>query len=144
MSSPVVFVTGGALGIGRAICLHFAQLFACVVIADVNESAGKNLESQIRESNQKVIFVKMDVRIKSEVLFAVNEAVRIFGKIDVCVANAGIARIGSVVTMEENEFENVWNVNGKGVFLTVQACAREMIKAKSKGSVVIVASANAV
>src|SRR5206468_6215618 len=63
-----------------------------------------------------------------------------FGALDICVANAGIGRGGTVLTMLEDDWDTLMDVNLKGVFLTVQACAREMVKLNRGGRIIAISS----
>jgi glucose 1-dehydrogenase len=62
------------------------------------------------------------------------------GRLDICVANAGIGRGGSVLTMSEDDWDTQVDVNLKGVFLTVQACGREMVRQDRGGRIITISS----
>lgn len=83
---------------------------------------------------------RTDVR-EAESLQALAEATaRHFGRLDICVANAGILRLGSVLTLSGADWSETLAVNLTGVFLTVQVCAREMVRFGNGGRVIVISS----
>ena len=143
LKDRVVIVTGGCLGIGRSIALKLIEADATVIIADINEKAGKEMEENFKDKN--LLFVKMDVTRKSEVENMVKIVMDKFDKIDALVNNAGINIPGLLVDpngkeeVTEDIFDKIVAVNQKGAFFCAQEVAREMIK-KRKGVILNVAS----
>src|SRR6202171_2139646 len=89
MDKPVVLITGGLTGIGRAIALAFAQEGARVVISGRRDDAGQALVAELRTLGAAAEFVRADVRHEDDVRNLVDKAVERFGRLDVAVNNAG-------------------------------------------------------
>lgn len=140
LSGKTAVVTGAGSGIGRAIALAFARAGADVLSADIAPDAAEATAREVRDLGRKGGACAADVRRKSDVVAMAERASREYGALDVCVANAGIGRIGTVLTMAEDDWDAVVDVNLKGVFLTVQACAREMVKHNHGGRIIAIAS----
>jgi len=144
LADKVALVTGAAQGIGRACAEVFAKEGARVVLADVNEEAGRAAAAALAAAGHEALFVRCDVARKAEVEDAVAAAVRAFGRLDVLVANAGIVHAAEFLDLEEADFDRVLAVNLKGVFLAGQAAARRMVEQASGGAIVNMSSVNAV
>ena len=110
-------VTGGAVGLGRAIAGLFAAEGARVTLADIDAPAGKTAVRDIVESGGEARFVPCDVAGANSVQAMVETALEAFGGIDILVNNAGIHRTGSVVSTDEADWDRVIGVNLKGVYL---------------------------
>jgi NAD(P)-dependent dehydrogenase (short-subunit alcohol dehydrogenase family) len=94
----------------------------------------------ISDLGGRTLAVRSDVREQESVQALVERAAREYGRLDIGVANAGIVRVGSILTMTEDEWSETVAVNQTGVFLTVQACAREMVRAGNGGRVIVISS----
>lgn len=118
IKKKVAVVTGGALGIGRAICLLLAKEAAAVAVTDILEEQGQETIGQIREQGGVAEFWHLDVTNEAEVQRVFSEVRQRFESIDVLVNNAGISGVDKPtheITVEE--WERVMAVNVKGVFL---------------------------
>ncbi|MGC1172561.1 SDR family NAD(P)-dependent oxidoreductase [Polaromonas sp.] len=138
LGGRVCIVTGGAQGIGEACIRRFARENAKVVIADIDDSRGTALASELGG-----LYVHCDVGDKAQVDALVAQTVAAHGRIDVLVNNAGIFRAADFLEVTEADFDAVLRINLKGSFLVGQAVAREMAKA-GKGSIVNMSSVNGV
>ena len=117
LENKVALITGGSRGQGATEARLFAQEGAAVVIADVLEDQGKQLEAEINESGGRALFTRLDVTSEEDWQRAIQETVDAFGKIDVLINNAGIyARVAIVDTTLE-DWNSIMNVNSTGVFL---------------------------
>jgi 3-oxoacyl-[acyl-carrier protein] reductase len=118
----VILVTGGSRGIGAAISLEFARHGYNVVIADIvrDQEAEKTLEA-IKNLGVEAYFVEMDVSKSESVSKGISEALRLAGRIDVLVNNAGITRDTYLERMKDEDWDSVLNVNLKGAFLCSKA-----------------------
>lgn len=132
-------VTGGASGLGRAICTEFARHGADVVVADLQEEPREDgtpthelIES---EFDSEARFVECDVTSVSDLEAAVDEADE-FGGLDVMVNNAGIFRGEDFADVTEAQFQRLMDVNVKGVFFGAQAAAARM----DEGSIINMSS----
>jgi NAD(P)-dependent dehydrogenase (short-subunit alcohol dehydrogenase family) len=128
LQHKVAIVSGGGVGMGRAIATRFAHEGARVVIAEINREHGAATEQAIRAAGGKALFVPTDVVQAASVAAMVEAAVAQFGGVDVLVANAAVQLHGKDARAHELP-EDVWDttfaVNAKGVWL----CARYAIPA---------------
>ena len=137
----VVLVTGGAHGIGRGIAQAFAVAGARVIIADRQGDAAEQTATSIASSTgAELMAVAVDVRNAAAVTAAVAHALDRFDRIDVLVNNAGIYPNTPVLAMDEAEWEAVFAINVKGMFLVSQAVARAMIARGTGGRIVNISS----
>ena len=104
----VVIVTGGALGIGMATAIEFAKEGANVVVADVNEEAGRAVESELNRVGPGGLLVRADVGHMSECSRVVAETVETFGGVDVLFNNVGIQSPDSYRNVEDTP-EEMWD-----------------------------------
>ena len=144
LKDQVAVVTGAASGIGLACARRFAAEGARVVLADVNTAAGEEAAEALQASGADALFVTCDVGDKAQVDALIDSAVAAFGKLDCVVANAGIVHACDFLELEEADFDRVLRVNLKGVFLTGQAAARQMVAQGKGGAIVNMSSVNAV
>lgn len=140
----VVIVTGGAKGIGAACIERFADEGARVIIADIDDKAGLELETQLNQTGKKALFAHCDVSKKQDVDETVAKAIEKFGQIDVLVSNAGIAHSEDFLTLKEEDFDRVLDINLKGMFLINQRVAQHMVENKIEGAIINMASINSV
>lgn len=140
LTGKTAVVTGAGSGIGRGIALAFAQAGADVLCADIVPDRAEETAQMARGLGRKAMSCVADVRKKADVVAMAELASRERGALDICVANAGIGRGGTVLTMREDDWDTLIDVNLKGVFLTVQACAREMVKHNRGGRIIAIAS----
>lgn len=131
LQGNVALVTGAGRGIGRGIALRLAQDGADVVVNDVNLENVNKVAEEIKLLGRKSLAIVADVSKGNEVYGMVDQVVAEFGKIDIMVANAGIAQVKLVVELTEEDWDRVFAVNARGVFLCDQAAAKQMIKQKS-------------
>ena len=136
LAGRVCLVTGGAQGIGEACCRRFAREGAKVVIADIDDTRGAALASELGG-----LYEHCDVGDKAQVDALVAAAITAHGRIDVLVNNAGIFKACDFLDITEADFDAVLRVNLKGAFLVAQAVAREMARA-GRGSIINMSSVN--
>lgn len=122
----VVIVTGAARGIGLACARRFSQLDCLVVLADVEEEAGQEAAEELGAKEGHALFVKCDVGDRLDVRNLMAETLSAFGRLDVLVNNAGVLTPGDILTLTEEDFNDVLRVNLTGAFLCGQAAARQM------------------
>ncbi len=139
-------VTGGALGIGQGIALRLAESGAKVMIADVDlDNAGQTVE-QIKKAGGESRAVKANMARTEDIKKIIQETLAAFGGLDILINNAGISPLPFRPAMETSEdtWDQVMDVNLKGMFLLSQAAAREMIKQGRGGKIINIASVAAV
>jgi NAD(P)-dependent dehydrogenase (short-subunit alcohol dehydrogenase family) len=143
LSDKTIIVTGASSGIGHASAMLFAANNARVVIADIDEERGVQVESEIKKQGGNAIFVKTDVSNSSEALHCVKAAVENFGHLDGLFNNAGINPTGTVTDTSEELWDQVMNTNLKGMFLMSKYSIPEM-KKTGAGSIVCTASVDGI
>ena len=129
------FVTGGGLGIGRAIALRFADEGAIVHILEVNESDAEETANCIRDAGGKCQTWACDVSQLGSVQSVFSKA----ESVDILVNNAGISSIGNVEATTPEEMDRIYAVNVKGVYHCLHAAIPKM-KKKGKGVILNLAS----
>lgn len=139
LEGKTALISGAASGIGRASAILFAQEGASVIALD-RAAAVEETVAAIRKSGGKAIALIKDSSAESEIAAAVDTAVREFGALDICYANAGIS--GGLVPLHEQTPEHwaeVLKINLIGTFLAVKHSARVMTPRK-RGSIICTAS----
>ncbi len=144
LEDKITIITGAADGIGLACAARFAREGARVMLADINAEKGEAEAEKLREAGHDARFLACDVGDKRAVDALVEAAVGAWGRLDCAVANAGIVHVADFLDLEEADFDRVLRVNLKGVFLTGQAAARQMVAQGSGGAIVNMSSVNAV
>ena len=139
LEGKVALITGGAKGLGAVQARLFAKEGAKVGIADVLESEGRKLEAEIAASDGDAIFIKLDVTREDEWSRAVDAMVNRFGKLNILVNNAGIIRVATIEETSAGDWDQVLEVNAKGVFLGPRAAIPAMRQAGG-GSIVNISS----
>ncbi len=132
LQKTVAIVTGGGSGMGEAIAETYAREGAHVAVVDVDGDAAKRVARKIGNT---AIAIRCDVTRRSDIDAAVAETVSAFGGLNLLVNNAGVAHLNKpVLDIDEKEFDRVFAVNVKGLFMFTQAVVPLM---KGKGGVII-------
>ena len=140
LKDKVAIVTGGAGGIGRAICSLFALEGATVAVNYLHSETGAHdLIKEIQDQGGRGLLFKADVTRSEEVDSAVDELYGNYGRIDVLVNNAGIIRDQLILQMEPSEWREVLDVNLTGLFNCTRAVAKYMMLQRS-GKIINVSS----
>ncbi len=139
VQAQVVIVTGASQGIGRGIAEAYIAKGAQVVLADMNEKLGKEMNEQMVGS----LFIKADVRKESDIKKLMEETVKQYGRIDIVVNNAGKSEFKNLFDLSLDEWDDVINTNLRSVFLCSREAAIYMRKQESGGSIVNIASTRA-
>lgn len=136
----VAIVTGAGSGIGRATALRLAADGAAVVIADVDRGTAEETRGLLALTGADVQTAVVDVSRHDQVDRLVMGTVERYGRMDIMVANAGVAIDRPFLETTEEDLDRVLSVNLKGVFFCGQAAARSMIEQGHRGHIVNVAS----
>jgi 3-oxoacyl-[acyl-carrier protein] reductase len=135
LENKIAIITGAGRGIGRATALRFADEGGAIVVVDVDERQGNTLVEEVRGKGRKAIFCKVNVADFSQAEQMAKETNDEFGKIDILINNAGITRDATLLKMTPEQFEQVIDVNLKGVFNCTKAVAPFMVE-KNYGRIV--------
>ena len=139
LEGKVAIISGGARGQGAAEARLFAQEGAKVVIGDVLDAEGARVAAEIAEAGGDAIFVHLDVTNEEDWQNAVSTTVSRFGKLNILVNNAGIWRMGTVEETTSEVWDQVLDINAKGVFLGTKYSIPEMRRA-GVGSIINISS----
>ncbi|SIO40856.1 NAD(P)-dependent dehydrogenase, short-chain alcohol dehydrogenase family [Bradyrhizobium erythrophlei] len=140
MSSPVVLITGGLTGIGRAAAVAFAKKGANVVVAGRRDEAGKALAEELRGFGSEAEFINADVRKEDDVRALVDRTIERFGRLDVAVNNAGTeGRPGPITDQTAESYAATFDTNVLGTLLSVKHELRVM-QAQGSGSIINISS----
>jgi len=135
LQDRIALVTGGAQGLGQAICIRLAQEGCHVIVADLNEDKAKETAEIIRNMGKRSLAVKVDVTKEDQVSAMVDRAVQEFERLDILVANAGILIAEEISEFPAEKWLAVINVNLYGYFLCSKHAARVM-KTQKKGAII--------
>ncbi|HWQ13642.1 MAG TPA: L-iditol 2-dehydrogenase [Roseiflexaceae bacterium] len=138
LEGKVAIVTGGASGMGRAICLRYAREGARVVVADVNLAGAQQVADEI--GAERAVAVQVDVRRQDQVQRMVDTTVERFGGLDILVNNAGVGKIIPLLETTEADWDFMFDINCKGLLWCSQAAARVMIAQGRGGKIINLAS----
>ena len=140
LENKVAIVTGASRGIGEAIAIRLAEQGASIAFSYVSsDEKAKNLEEKLRSLGVKAKAYKSNAGEYAECETMVNEVVKEFGTIDICVNNAGISRDNLLLRMTPDQWDEVMQVNLKSVFNMTKQVIRPMMKAR-KGSIINMSS----
>jgi 3-oxoacyl-[acyl-carrier protein] reductase len=121
LQEKVALVTGGGSGFGEGIARLFAQEGAALVIADLNAEAGERVRDAIRAAGGRAEALACDVSRRDDVRRMLEFAVASYGRLDILVNNAGITHRNKPLSeVSEDEFDRIFAVNVKAVFLAIQ------------------------
>ncbi|GAB4019281.1 SDR family oxidoreductase [Spirosoma migulaei] len=136
MNEQVVFVTGGAMGMGEAVALLAAERGAKVVVTDMNEKAAQVVVDKITANGGEAMALKCNVTSADEVKAAIDRTVTVYGKLDAAFNNAGIMLPNTnTAEMPEEDFDKVVSINLKGVWLCMKYQLQHMQK-QGSGAIV--------
>ena len=142
LKDKVAVVTGGARGIGEAVCTYLANADANVVVADIDLDTAVSVAERLRSDRSKAISVRTDVSKSDHVQFLIEKTLQEFGRLDIIVNNAGVDSGVGVENMSKEEWDRVLDINLWGVFLGCKY-ASESMKRQKRGQIVNVSSLSA-
>ncbi|WP_175988933.1 3-oxoacyl-[acyl-carrier-protein] reductase [Bacillus sp. Marseille-Q1617] len=132
LDGKVALVTGASRGIGREIALELAREGAKVVVNySGSEAKANEVVDEIKSTGREAVAIQCNVADSDSVQAMVKETISQFGALDILVNNAGITKDNLLMRMKENEWDDVININLKGVFLCTKAVTRQMMKQRS-------------
>jgi NAD(P)-dependent dehydrogenase (short-subunit alcohol dehydrogenase family) len=132
----VALVTGAGGGIGLATASAFAEAGASVIVADSDAALLQTAADGLRSAGHQTLAVTCDVTDRGQVKEMIEQAVRTYGRLDAAFNNAGINCDGApMIETEDDEFDNIVNVNLRGVWNCMKAELRQMM-AQGSGAIV--------
>ena|SRR5947209_2600376 len=140
LEGRVCIVTGGAQGIGAAICQCLAQEGASVVVADLNEEGARSVANRLSEAGGRAIGIGVDVAERQQVAALIQRTVGEVGALHVMFNNAGFNRPMRFLDVTEENWNAVMRVNALGVLIGIQESAKQMISQGTGGKIVNTAS----
>jgi NAD(P)-dependent dehydrogenase (short-subunit alcohol dehydrogenase family) len=139
LNGRVIFITGGASGLGREIALQSARLGAKVAITDTHAERLEATRADVAEVAGDCLAVRSDVTDEEAVAATVGEIMAKWGQLDTVVNSAGVYYFGPIAETPIADFDRVYNVNVRGLYLVCREAARVMLPKKS-GHIINIAS----
>ncbi|GHH96526.1 3-oxoacyl-[acyl-carrier-protein] reductase [Neobacillus kokaensis] len=140
LEGKTALVTGASRGIGREIAIELARQGANVAVNFAGSEAKANeVVDEIKALGRDAFAIQCNVSDSGEVTEMVKATIDHFGSLDVLINNAGITKDNLLMRMKEDEWDDVININLKGVFLVTKAVTRQMMKQR-KGRIINIAS----
>jgi len=140
LENKTAIITGASRGIGEAIATKFAEHGAHIAFTYLSsEEKAKNLEEKLKGFGVKAKAYKSNAAVYAECESFVNDVLKEFGTVDVCVNNAGISKDNLLLRMTPEQWDEVINTNLKSVYNMTKQVIRPMMKAK-KGTIVNMSS----
>jgi 3-oxoacyl-[acyl-carrier protein] reductase len=132
LEGKAALVTGASRGIGREIALELARQGADVAVNySGSEAKAYEVVEEIKALGRKAFAIQCNVADSESVSNMVKVTIENFGRLDILVNNAGITKDNLLMRMKEDEWDDVININLKGVFLCTKAVTRQMMKQRS-------------
>ncbi len=135
-SEQVVFITGASSGIGEAVAYEFAKEGAKVALIARRKDRLEKVKENIIKNNGTAEFFVADVTNYDELKNAVEQAIRLWGKLDVVLANAGIGVPGHILQLKVEDFRRQFETNFFGVINTIELTLPYLIKQKGRLGIV--------
>lgn len=121
LKEKVAIVTGAASGFGEGIARRFAEEGAQVIVSDINAEGGERVVRDIRAAGGDAHFIRCNVAQDADVAALVSQAISHYGRLHIIVNNAGTThRNQPLLNVTEEEFDRIYNVNVKSLFLTAR------------------------
>lgn len=140
LSGRVALVTGAGRGIGKSISIALANSGADLAVVDINKQTAEATGREIASLGRRAIGLQADVSKSGEADLTVARAAEALGKVDILVNNAGIVVRKAMEDYTDEDWDNVMNVNLKGVFNFSRAVGRLMIRQGKGGRIISIAS----
>ncbi|WP_292464118.1 SDR family oxidoreductase [Methanolobus sp.] len=139
LKGQIALVTGGGRGIGRATCLALAREGADIIATARSQGELEAVREEVKSMGRKSLAIPADIRKESDVISLVSESVKQFGRIDILVNNAGFAVRKPLIETSAGEFDNIMDVNVRGLFLCTKHILPHMLR-EGQGKVINISS----
>ncbi|MGV0025803.1 SDR family oxidoreductase [Phormidesmis priestleyi] len=139
LSGKVAIVTGGAQGLGEAICRTLAAADVVTIVSDIREELAEKVAAEISAEGGKAIALKLDVTDENQILSAVEKVISQHGHLDILINNAGTDLTVSIEEMGIQDWDRILAVNLRAPFILSKAVISHMKERKS-GHIVNIAS----
>jgi NAD(P)-dependent dehydrogenase (short-subunit alcohol dehydrogenase family) len=134
-----VIVTGAGQGIGKSAALRLAEAGADIAAVDINPKTVVETAAAVQALGRQAVGITADLGSVAEIDRMVTETVKVLGRVDTLVNNAGVTRRAYIMDLTEEDWDKIHRVNAKGVFFCLQRAAREMIPRRD-GRIINIAS----
>ena len=132
LSGKVALVTGASRGIGKSIAMSLGELGAEVIVNySASDVSAEEVTKSINNKGGSSYKLKFDVSDEESVNNAIKKIIKVSGKIDILINNAGITRDGLLIRMKASQWDEVLNINLRGVFLCTKNVSKFMMKQRS-------------
>ncbi len=131
LQSKTAVVTGAGRGIGKAIAIALAHEGANVVVSARTQSEIDAVVHEIESNGGHALAIRADVSVEFDVQNLIDRTIQRFGTVDVLINNAGFGILTKVAELSVNDFDRMWAVNIRGVFLCTKAVLPLMMKQQS-------------
>lgn len=142
LENQIALITGGKRGIGRAIAQCLAENGADVIILDLDIEKDDDIIKDIEAIGRKAYGFKVNITDKKQIDDTIKTVLEECGDIDILVNNAGIYPSKPLLQIEEKEWDNVMNLNVKGLFFVTQAVANMSMVPRKSGKIINIASSD--
>ena len=139
LTGQVALVTGAGRGIGKSIAVALSRQGVSVALTARTQSEIDDVAAAIRASGGRAIALRADMRDEEQILRMTGDTLKEFGRIDILVNNAGLGHFAKVQQLGAEQFDEMWAVNVRGVFLLTKAVLPSMSERRS-GDIVNIAS----
>lgn len=143
LNGKTAIITGASRGIGKGISYALARAGVNLVLIGRDKKLLKEVANQAKKLGIKVIFIQTDVTKEKEILFAVQKTLEEYSKIDILVNCAGVMIRGPIEDFSEKDWDRLFAINLKGIFLFSKAVGKIMI-AQKKGKIINISSLSSV
>ena len=130
-NDKVALVTGAGGGMGKETAITLAKLGASVVIADINLENVEQVRDEMRQVGLKAEAIQVDVTNEDDVKKMVNFTIESFGKVDILINCAGVSKNMQLIETTVEDWNRIFDINVKGIFLAIRETLPHLIKQKS-------------